>query len=397
MGTARCFSHQSLLHVGYKMVDQERRAHEKQTFNVDFADKKIRLNEFVVASPQQQQAIASFLASLIWRHLLLTGVAGTGKTLVALQVANDLIQSLEDTAEPGKGPVLVVTADGQLKEDPILNYLDANTTVAKTKIFDNWGGILKEYGVSESEEEMRLLHLTEALAKRWEGRQIVILLDEIISPDIMLNSLTKQSEKIPDCVRLILIVNPEFSSNLPTTLPESFLRIDLSTPYRSTIAITSLARFIAKCIGKDVPEGDFGSDVEGKKPIVFDTGKDEVKLREALQRSRDLIGDDATLLYEYGDDYILPSSMKEICLRTGKEKGGHWDCSDATNFYGWEADRVVAVTAGWETLEMMTRGKTQLIIILVEQDDDDDKKFYKDYQKHFHDAAAKGLVDLVSI
>merc|ERR1719510_936321 len=124
-------------------------------------------------------------------------------------------------------------------------------------------------------------------------------------------------KKIPDCVRLILIVNPVVSSRLPTTLPESFLRIDLSTPYRSTIAIASLARFIAKCVGKNVPEGDFGSDVEGKKPIVFDIGKDEVKLREALQKSRDLIGDDATLLYENA----LPPSMKEICLSTGKKEG----------------------------------------------------------------------------
>merc|ERR1719220_891483 len=126
------------------MVDQERRAHEKQTFNVDFADKKIRLKEFVVASPQQQQAIASFLASLIHRHLLLTGVAGTGKTVAALQVANDLIQSLEATAEPGKEPVLVVAADrnGRLpKDSPLSKHLDANTTAAKTRIFDEWSGI----------------------------------------------------------------------------------------------------------------------------------------------------------------------------------------------------------------------------------------------------------------
>ena len=149
--------------------------------------------------------------------------------------------------------------------------------------------------------------------------------------------------------------------------------------------------FIAKVKGEVVPEGEFGSDVEGKKPIVFDVGKDEVKLREALQRSRDLIGDDATLLY----DYPLPSSMKEICLSTGKEKGGNWDCSDADNFYGWEADTVVAVAGGVEILEMITRAKTQLIIIHVESDTL--KMFYKDDQKYFQDAAAKGLVDLVSI
>ena len=53
-------------------------------------------------------------------------------------------------------------------------------------------------------------------------------------------------------------------------------------------------------------EEEIRSDVEGKKPIVCDVCKDEVKLREALQRSRDLFGNDATLLY----DAFLPSSMQ---------------------------------------------------------------------------------------
>merc|ERR1719305_1186252 len=138
----------------------------------------------------------------------------------------------------------------------------------------------------------------------------------------MFNSLADHAERIPQCVKLILIVNPKYSSDLRTTLPESFLHIDLATPYRSTIAITTLARFLAKCEGKVVPEGEFGSDVEGKKPIVFDVGKDEVKLREALQRSRDLFGDDATLIFEHN----LPSLMREICSSNGKEKGGALEC-----------------------------------------------------------------------
>ena len=177
---------------------------------------------------------------------MLTGAAGTGKTLVALQVANNLIQSLEATAEPGKGPVLLLTSENMEKEDPILKHLDTNTSQAKTKIFDDWRGIFMEYGVSGSDYEMQLLYLTEALAKRWEGRQIVILIDEILNPDLLLNSLADQAERIPECVKLILIVNPKNSSLLPTSLPESFLHINLATPYRSTKAITSLARFLAK-------------------------------------------------------------------------------------------------------------------------------------------------------
>ena len=83
--------------------------------------------------------------------------------------------------------------------------------------------------------------------------------------------------------------------------------------------------------GSDVPE--FGSDIQGTKPIVFSVGEDEDKLREALQRSQDQFGTNATLLYARG----LPTSMTEICKRTGKEKGGPWDCYYAPDFFGWEA------------------------------------------------------------
>ena len=205
-----------------------------------------------------------------------------------------------------------------------------------------------------------------------------------------MNSLVSYAKRIPQCVKLILIVNPARSSLLRTTLPESFLHIDLATPYRSTIAITTLARFLAECKGQDVPEGEFGSDVEGKKPIVFDIGRDEVKLREALQRSRDLFGNDATLLF----DYYLPSSMREICKSNGKEEGGSWECYHAVGFYGWQAETIVSVTTGVHSLEMATRAKTRLIVILVEAEWVARKKFYAECQKHFQAAADKGLVEL---
>ena len=112
---------------------------------------------------------------------------------------------------------------------------------------------------------------------------------------------------------------------------------------------------------------------------MFDVGKDEVKLREALQRSRDLFGNDATLLY----DYDLPSSMIEICESNGKEKGEAWECNRAVQFYGWESDHVVAVTTGGHTLEMATRAKTRIILILVEAEREGYKKDYANYQKHF--------------
>ena len=86
----------------------------------------MKQKEFVVASPQQQQA--SFTASSTKRHLVLEGPAGTGKTLVALQVANSLIGSATDTCgESVNVPLLVVTVQYRGEADPIMKYLDART------------------------------------------------------------------------------------------------------------------------------------------------------------------------------------------------------------------------------------------------------------------------------
>ena len=103
----------------------------------------------------------------------------------------------------------------------------------------------------------------------------------------------------------------------------------------------------------------------------------------ALQRSREQLGDDATLLY---DEYLLPSSMQEICESHGKEKGGPWECYYVSNFYGWEAERVVAV-ALWEfdILEMATRAKRELILIIAKEGS---------IKENIKAAAEEGLVDL---
>ena len=66
---------------------------------------------------------------------------------------------------------------------------------------------------------------------------------------------------MPESVRMILVLNPMISDESPLTLPPSVLHVTLTTPYRSTIAITRLARFIAECKGLVVPEGDFGSNL----------------------------------------------------------------------------------------------------------------------------------------
>ena len=76
--SARCLSHQSLLHIGYREVeDKEKLVTERHRYNLESVERTIRQKEFVVASPQQQQVIASSTASSSKRHLVLEGPAGT--------------------------------------------------------------------------------------------------------------------------------------------------------------------------------------------------------------------------------------------------------------------------------------------------------------------------------
>ena len=166
------------------------------------------------------------------------------------------------------------------------------------------------------------------------------------------------------------------------------LHVHLTVAYRSTNAITSLAQFFAKL--DSIPAEQLGSDVEGRKPVVFDVGKDEVQFKKALERCHELMGNNVTLLYE-GPGTNLPGSMVDNCKSYGKTFGGLWECYNVNNFYGWEAEKVVAVTSGsGATLEEVTRARTQLILILVESEHEEG---YPDYQKYFQNAARQGLIE----
>ena len=85
---------------------------QRHRHNLQTVDGKILQKEFIVASPQQQQVISSFTVSSTKRHLLLEGPAGTGKTLVAVQVVNNLTEYAKGSSEKTvREPLLVVTAN----------------------------------------------------------------------------------------------------------------------------------------------------------------------------------------------------------------------------------------------------------------------------------------------
>ena len=84
--------------------------------------------------------------------------------------------------------------------------------------------------------------------------------------------------------------------------------------------------------------------------------------------------------------------MKKLVKKQGKEAGGPWECYRARDFFGWEADRVVAVTYGGNIMEMITRAKTLLAVIIVDDDDD-----YAKTQEYFQQAADQGLIEDLSL
>ena len=385
--SARLLSHHSVLHVGYREIkDKESVATLRQRFNLMAVDNKMVQSQFIVASPQQQQAIAKFTFSSSERHLLLEGPAGTGKTLVAVQVANKLLESASRHAEPGRGPILVVTTNSEEEGEPILKYLNeqTGTTEGLTKMQKSSLFFLKEeFGCDPYSSKSRFL--LRAMVERWVGRQILVLVDEIWDKE----TLAGLVDHVPENIRLILVLNPKIYMNKRyIQLQPSFLQVTLTTPYRSSRAITRLAQFMAKCYGVDFPESDFGNDVEGQKPIVIVTGRlQDETFWEALAHCRRLIGRSGTLLHPEPMVFNIP--FQSIIDNTDIES----ICGDF-KFHGWEADRVLAINQGNPNtiMEVITRARTHLCVILYGSDSGGSVS--RTVRKYFEMAAEEGLIEL---
>ena len=210
---------------------------------------------------------------------------------------------------------------------------------------------------------MKLHLLTQAVAKKWEGRQVVMLVDEVSDREIV---TALSDHGVPDSIRIILALNPEASpvSLSPLVLHPSFLHVELTVPYRSTIAITSLARFIANTTNLSVPTGGIGSDVLGIKPILFCVSEDEKTIEEALTETHKVLGSrNFIALYDMA---CLPDSIKQFATKEAASGNGFlWKIHHAEDFYGWESDKIVALTEGGlgeqsKIMEMATRAKTNL-------------------------------------
>ena len=114
---------------------------------------------------------------------------------------------------------------------------------------------------------------------------------------------------------------------------------------------------------------------------------------------REILGDKVTILH---DNDISSEDLKTVqgmtTSQTGGEESSHWKYYNADNFYGWEADRIVAVSTGFSILEMITRARTHLYVVMVASKLESTSLRYNDVCKcGFQKAVQEGLVQPINL
>ena len=112
-------------------------------------------------------------------------------------------------------------------------------------------------------------------------------------------------------------------------------------------------------------------------------------MKKALALCHNHLGDDATILY---CDAGVPSSIMASVKGEGKQAGGPWEGFNADKYFGWESERVVAVTGGERIMELITRARTHLAVILVGA-----IGFRGETDRYFQQAAEKGLAEMIQM
>ena len=81
-----------------------------------------------------------------------------------------------------------------------------------------------------------------------------------------------------------------------------------------------------------------------------------------------------------------------------KEEGSRWKCYNADNYYGWEADNIVAVSTGSSILEMITRARNRLCVVMVDSKLESRGLGYNEvYTRGFQKAVQEGLVQPINL
>ena len=114
---------------------------------------------------------------------------------------------------------------------------------------------------------------------------------------------------------------------------------------------------------------------------------------------REILGDEVTILH---DNDISLEDLKTVqgmtTFQSGGKEGSQWKCYNADNFYGWEADNIVAVSTGSSILEMITRARNRLCVVMVDSKLESRGLGYNEvYTRGFQKAVQEGLVQPINL
>ena len=133
----------SVLHIGWReMRDVGMLESSRMNFNI----KKVEKGNYVLASSQQQKAIAIARRETDARHVTLMGAPGSGKTTVLLGLVREFAK------QPGKKLVVVTAVIPEKYANwtwKIMEYLDNATKYIKCdRIFSYWHELLEDHNIN---------------------------------------------------------------------------------------------------------------------------------------------------------------------------------------------------------------------------------------------------------
>ena len=116
---ARLSGPHSLLHAGCRTIQDKRAVEvERMEANTALVDEKIQQGQYVVASKDQQKAIAEFVLSQVMRHATFQGPSGSGKTLMMGSTIKIVIRKVGS-----KILLIVLSNGGSATLEQLHNYL----------------------------------------------------------------------------------------------------------------------------------------------------------------------------------------------------------------------------------------------------------------------------------
>ena len=407
---ARLSGPHSLLHAGCRTLEDKMEVEaEKVEANITLVDQKISQRQYVVASKEQQEAIAEFSHSPNMRHAILQGPPGSGKTTVLTALGKAITMGSKEKV------FLIVLCTGSPLPVPILqSHLSSMTDslrvdmrvifpsiVALMNHFQLDPGLFKmdgHAGVKDVYNNPKVLKsVVQRASCQFPNHRVILAADELIgwlASDE--NDWRELDTDIPEMASLLLVLNPG-TTHKPLLLPtNSFLHIESELRYRSTRSIIELYNCVAENLTSEKPvtaQGNIATDIKGDLPTVIDLGhcSSQERLMNSILAAKDVLGQRAVVTFE-GSQYLSPQTIKTIEDTIRLWPG--WEMVEGSQVTGSEWEMVLVVGRG--VLECISRARIKLVVITM-WEDEAKRHMYNRFKPGYAEAERKGLIQSITL